>query len=158
MIYRLRAYRDGDAPALATLTRAAIERIGPQAYSPDQVSSWSARHPSGERFAQRVANGDWIVLASGNDDRPVAYALLEPGGHVDMLYIHPDHARRGLAARLLIAVDAEAARRGIARLYTEASDLARPAFESAGYALTGRREFKLDGVTIHNWAMERRLT
>jgi putative acetyltransferase len=50
---------------------------------------------------------------------------------------------------------------GITRLYTEASDLARPAFERAGYSVTHKREFAIAhedrDVPIHNWAMEKPL-
>ena len=51
---------------------------------------------------------------------------------------------------------------GAERLYTEASELARPVFARAGYALLSRRDFTIpaaDGaVAIHNYAMEKRLT
>ncbi|MBB3032974.1 hypothetical protein [Alteriqipengyuania lutimaris] len=53
---------------------------------------------------------------------------------------------------------------GATRLYTEASELARPAFERAGYHgaferagyhVSHRRDFEVDGVAIHNFAMEK---
>ncbi|WP_427968446.1 N-acetyltransferase family protein [Altererythrobacter sp.] len=154
----LRPFRDADAEALATVIRSAIETIGPHAYSPEQVAAWSARHPRAERFRERAADGATIILASDDHDDPVAYALLEPDGHLDHLYCHPDHTRRGLAVRLLEAADAHARSSGITRLYTEASELARPAFERAGYTASHRRDFDLDGVAIHNYAMEKALT
>lgn len=162
MAYTIRPYRDSDAETLAAVSAAAIARIDPHAYSPEQVAAWAARHPGAERFRERVAAGDAIFIAADADDRAVAYALIEADGHLDHLYNHPDHTRRGLAGQLLAMAETYAAAQGAARLYTEASDLARPAFERAGYVVTAKREFTIAHhgreIPIHNWAMEKTLS
>lgn len=140
---------------------AAIAEIGPHAYSAEQVAAWSARHPDASRYRERVADGDVIFVAADAQGRPVAYALIAPDGHLDHLYTHPEHTRRGLAAQLLARVETYAAAHAVERLYTEASEIARPAFERAGYVATRRREFTIAHadreVPIHNWAMEKLL-
>ncbi|MXO50611.1 GNAT family N-acetyltransferase [Erythrobacter gaetbuli] len=155
MAYSIRPYQDSDAEELADVCRAAIRGIGPEAYSNDQVEAWLAQHPGAALYRERVANGATIFVAAGEDDEPVAYALLEPDGHLDHLYNHPAHTRKGLALNLLATASLYARHHGIKRLYTEASDLARPSFEEAGYIATEKREFEIDGVPIHNWAMEK---
>ena len=161
MAYSIRPYRDADAEALARILEEAIRAIGPHAYSPDQVAAWAARHPGAERYRERIRRGDVIFVAADQDDSPVAYVLFEADGHIDHLYAHPDHTRRGLTAQLLAMIEMHARDHGITRLYTEASDLARPAFERAGYAVTHKREFAIAhedrDVPIHNWAMEKPL-
>ncbi len=114
-----------------------------------------ARFPGAQLYRDCVAEGAAIFIAAGEDDQPVAYALLEADGHLDHLYNHPDHSRRGIALNLLTTAALYARHHGMARLYTEASELARPSFEEAGFIATERREFEIDGVPIHNWAMER---
>ena len=104
---------------------------------------------------ERFEAGDSILVAVDTDDMPVAYALLESDGHLDHLYCHPHHTRRGLADRLLAEADRLANSLGADRLYTEASELARAAFQRAGYRVLHRRDFELDGVPIHNFAMEK---
>lgn len=110
-------------------------------------------------YRDRAANGAVIFVAADDADRPVAYALLEPDGHLDRLYNHPDHTRRGLAVQLLIEAETHARSVGMPRLHTEASELARPAFERAGYVVTQRRDFTIEHegkpVPIHNYAMEK---
>ena len=109
----------------------------------------------------RAKRGAHITVAADETDTPVAYALLEhepgEGGHLDMLYCHPDHTRKGLAERVLHAAEHHARSAGLDRLFTEASELARPAFERAGYSVLHRRDFEIDGVAIHNFAMEKHL-
>ena len=157
MAYRLRLFEPGDAPALCALTLDAIRTTGAKAYSPEQVRVWSSGHFSPERFVERAEAGHCIYVVADEANTPCAYALLEPGGHLDMLYCSPQHAGRGLAARLLAHAEADARALGVTRLYTEASELARKAFERADYVLLHRRDFEIDGVAIHNYAMEKAL-
>ena len=161
MSYTIRPYRDGDAPALADMLQASISEIGAHAYTSEQVEAWAARHPGADRLCERAASGAMLFVAADSDDHPVAFSLLEADGHLDMLYCHPAHTRRGLAEQLLIAAETEAKRLALSRLYTEASELARPAFERSGYTVTRRRDFTIEhagkDVPIHNYAMEKAL-
>ena len=157
MPYSIRPYHDGDAEALAEIIFTAIEEIGPRRYSPSQVAVWAARRPGSEQFRKRAAQGDTLLVATDETDWPVAYAILESDGHLDHLYCHPLHTRRGLADKLLNEAEKIARKHGNARLYTEASALARASFERAGYSVTHKRDFDLGGVPIHNYAMEKAL-
>ncbi|MDJ0641362.1 MAG: GNAT family N-acetyltransferase [Erythrobacter sp.] len=157
MAYAIRLFRTEDAPVLAELTLAAIKAIGPKSYTPEQAEAWAARHPGPQRFRERDEAGATIFVAADARDLAVAYSLLEPDGHLDMLYCHPDHTRKGLADELLHTAERHARSLGIHRLYTEASELARPAFERAEYRMQHRRDFEIDGVAIYNYAMEKRL-
>lgn len=160
MPYVLRPFRSDDALCLSEIFAASVREIGAHAYSPDQVAAWVARSTAtAKRILERAEKGHWIMVAADHDGAPIAYALLEPDGHLDQLYCHPEHTRKGLADSLLKAAEGQARRWRCDRLYTEASELARPAFERAGYVVTHRRDFAIehDGqeVPIHNYAMEK---
>ena len=158
MAYTLRHFVTGDAPALSELTLDAIRTTGAKAYSPKQVEAWAQGHHDAQRFVARAEEGHRIYVMADEADAPAAYALLEPDGHLDMLYCSPKHTGRGLAARLLAHAEGEARALGLSKLYTEASELARKAFELAGYTVLRRRDFEVHGVAIHNYAMEKELT
>jgi len=157
----IRRFCADDAAALAALTVAAISKIGPRAYSPVQVAAWAARRPGPERFIASATKGDTILVAVDAGDKPIAYVLTESNGHIDMLYCHPDHTGNGVAGVLLSVAEAEARKSGIARLFTEASELARPVFACAGFTVLHRRDFTIGldtaPVAIHNYAMDKRL-
>jgi len=157
----IRPFRPDDAEALGQITLAAIRETGARAYSPRQIEAWAARHPDPRRFHDGAAKGDTILVRTDDSDRPVAYALVERGGHVDMLYCDPGHGGGSIGAALLKRLEADARLRGIARLFTEASELARPVFARAGWIELHRRDFTLEhegaAVPIHNYAMEKRL-
>lgn len=156
----IRPYRPEDADAIAALTLAAIRTAALRAYSLSQVEAWAARY-SVQRLLDGASNGDVILVVADADDRAIAYMVLETGGHLDMLYCHPDHTGKGLGLALLAEAEAAARMQGAVRMFTEASELARPVFARAGYTLLHRRDFAIpfEGgeVAIHNYAMEKRL-
>jgi putative acetyltransferase len=158
---RIRPFRDEDAAALSALTVAAIATLGLRAYSAKQVMAWAARHLGPPLFLEGAEAGDTILVALSEAGEPAAYSVLREGGLVHMLYCHPDHAGRGHATALLAAIEGEARSAGIDRLHTQASELARPVFARAGFALLHRCDFVLDmggeAIPIHNYAMEKRL-
>lgn len=135
--------------------------MGARHYSPEQVSAWGSRYRSSTGLAKRSETGADIWVACPDDNPPVAYTLLEPDGHLDMLYCHPDHTRRGVADALLSQAEEFARDIGLKRLHTEASELARSAFERAGYAVDTRQNFTIaygeQEVAIHNYEMSRPL-
>ena len=162
MAYSLRPFRSDDASRLTEIFVQAVRTIGPHGYSLEQVAAWAARSPAAEaHILERAAQGQWIMVATDENDVAVAYALLEKDGHLDHLYCHPQHTRNGLADALLKAAESKARSWLCARMYTEASELARAAFERAGYKVTHRRDFTIDHdgqhVPIHNYAMKKTL-
>lgn len=153
----IRAFAADDAPALSALCRASIMELGSLRYSAEQIRAWHDRAPSPEIYLDWIAGGARIFVAEAEAGTIAAYALLEPDGHLDRLFCHPDHARRGHASALLQHVEREARMMGITRLFTEASEVARPVFERAGYIVEHRRDFEMSGVAIHNYAMAKAL-
>lgn len=154
----IRDFRPGDEAALRELCLASIAGLGCRSYTAEQLTAWQGRVPEASRYQERVAGGAMIfVCADEADGTPAAYALLEPDGHLDRLYCHPAHAGRGHGSALLAHAERIGRQLGVSRLFTEASEVARPVFERAGYAVSHRRDFEVDGVAIHNYAMEKLL-
>jgi 8-oxo-dGTP pyrophosphatase MutT (NUDIX family)/ribosomal protein S18 acetylase RimI-like enzyme len=154
---RIRAFRPADAPTLARLFHDAVHGIAAHHYTPAQVAAWAPAVPDPARFLARGADGRTLLVAEGADGVPLAYGDVEADGHIDHLFCRPDAAGAGVAARLYGALEEAARARGIARLYTEASEPARRFFERRGFALLHRRDFTLAGEPMHNYAMQKQL-
>lgn len=153
----IRAFRPGDAPALARIFYAAVHQVAALHYSPEQLKAWAPVVPEPERFLERGADGRILLVAADESDRPLAYGDLEQNGHIDHLYCRPDVAGTGVASALYDRLEAAARDRGIGRLFVEASEPARRFFLRKSFILLQRREFTLGGVAIHNFAMEKML-
>lgn len=153
----IRAFRSGDAPALAQIFHDAVHQVGARHYSPEQLKAWAPAVPKPEGFIEKRADGRILLVAADESDRPLAYGDLEGNGHIDHLYCRPDVAGTGVASALYERLEAAARDGGIGRLHVEASEPARQFFLRKGFVLLERRELTLSGVAIHNYAMVKRL-
>lgn len=150
----IRAYRPEDAPTLAAIFHAAVRVTGAKFYSGAQVEAWSPAPPP--RFNPRLEDGRQIFVATAQAP-PVAFIELEPNGHIDRFYCHPDHAGTGVGSALYAHLEKCARATAIAQLTVEASEAARAFFAAKGFTQTARRDFILRGVAMHNYAMKKTL-
>lgn len=154
----IRLYRPGDACPIAALFVRSVEQLGPRDYSPQQVEAWASRAPSAERVHARATDGRTTLVAVDDTDRPIAFGDLESDGHIDFLYCAPEAAGTGVTSALYDELERIARERGITRLYSEASEAARRFFLKKSFLVRARRQLELDGVPIHNFAVEKTLT
>ena len=129
----LRRYQDADASATWQVFHAAVRRTARARYSAAQVAAWAPDEVDADRWAHRRAAAWTLVALDG--ERVVGFADLTEQGELDMLFVHPDHARRGFATRLVAAVVAEAGRRRLPRVEVRASRVLQPLLERLGFVL-----------------------
>jgi putative acetyltransferase len=156
-VIAIRPYQETDAGALADVFGRAVRGIGSRDYSPAQIAAWIGREPRTERFRAKMADGRRCWVATDEAGRVTAFVDLEADGHIDFLFADPAVAGQGVASQLVDVLEAAAREAGMTRLYVEASEAARRFFLRRGYTVQGRRDFEIDGVAIHNYAIERTL-
>jgi len=151
----IRLYAPTDLDGLIRLFHASVRRIAVKDYTEDQVKAWAPDEADRERWAQRRASRPtWVAEIDGS---LAGFTDLEPDGHVDMMFVHPDHQGRGVAGALLRQVETEAARLGLGRLHTEASITARPFFERKGFRVIAAQTVHVRGQDMVNYRMEKSL-
>jgi uncharacterized protein YhfF/GNAT superfamily N-acetyltransferase len=157
--WTLRRFGPGDEDHLPGIFRAAVTALGARDYDAAQVDAWASLAPAPAVYRERAEDGRCCIVAVDprSPERPVAYADIEPDGHIDHLYCSPAAAGQGLAGRLLATLDDQAKAWGLARLFAEASERALSAFRSSGFRVVQRRELVVAGVAIHNHAVEKDL-
>ncbi|UFP93343.1 GNAT family N-acetyltransferase [Gloeobacter morelensis] len=152
---RLRPYEPGDAPALIHLFRDTVRRINVRDYSPEQVAAWAP-----EEIDSRVWEGqltDRFAVVAQIGEAVVGFTDFESDGHLDRFYVHADYQGRGVGGAMLAAVEAEAVRLGLDRVFTEASITARPFFERRGFRVLQAQTVVRRGEKLVNYRMEKRL-
>lgn len=130
---KIRPFKITDTPSVVTVYRDAVRRIGPTAYSPEQIAAWS-RYPTCEKdFGQRLSQGYTLVM----EENGIIYAFgqLHPRDTFAFLYTAGDTHRKGLGAQLYDALEAHAFSDGLIDMQTEVSRIARPFFEKRGFTL-----------------------
>jgi putative acetyltransferase len=151
----IRTYEATDAAALVDLYRASVRTIAARDYNQSQVRAWAPDAIDEEKFGQRCeSKSTWVAKI---EDRIAGFSDLEPNGHVDMLFVHPDFQRRGVGRALLKHVEKAARAMGLRRLYAEASITARLTFEAAGFRVVVPQTVTIRGESLTNYRMEKRL-
>jgi putative acetyltransferase len=149
----LRPYLDEDAVATLHVFRRAIRLLASADYTPEQLSAWASDEIDPEQWALARHTADTVIAEV--DRRVAGFTDVTADGYIDMLFVDPDVARRGVASALLTWAAEHAAAGGATRLTTHASITARPFFERHGFTVDHRREPVLRGVTMVNYAMSR---
>ena len=149
----IRSYVPDDCRPLIEVFRESVRRTGLRHYSLEQVLAWAPDEIDSVRFGLRRADRQtWVAEIGG---KAVGFSDLEPDGHIDMLYVHPDFQHRGLASALLRVVESAAGERGLTRLYTESSICARAIFERFGFRVLAAQTVAIGGQILANLRMEK---
>ena len=150
----LRPATDADLDALRALYVDAIRTAGPEAYTPEQVATWTRGAESAARFRTHLLGEAAIVAEDAGG--LLGFAALD-GDRVCGLYVRGDAQRRGLGGRLLTAIVAEARARGVARLRAEASAFSVGLFARHGFRVTETDRVVRGGVTFDRYLVARDL-
>jgi putative acetyltransferase len=152
----LRKYHLGDAEALAEVYRDAARNLGRYGYTDEQTAVW-ARHPEDlDQFRASLSQG--LTLCADVDGAAVAFGQVHPTDHIAYLYCHSAHARHGHGSRILSRLENHAASHGVSTLRVEASRVARPMFERAGYCVIAEEHPVRHGVELVRFRMAKALT
>ena len=141
----------GDAAALAGVAQRAITITAAARYDADQLALWASPFTP-ESLAPVVESTSVFVVDHGGEIAGFANLLVADTGRaeVDLLYVDPAFAGRGVARLAVGAVEAEARRRGVTTLFADASLLAAPVFEHLGFTVVERYDKARGPVSFPN--------
>ena len=150
----LRPYLPSDAALCAAIFKAAVEECAADDYDEDQRAAWASRGDDVAAFNTGLGSALTLVAIYGGG--PVGFGSLK-GDSIDMLFIAPAVAGRGVGASLLDALIKLARARGVTKLTSEVSDTARPTFERQGFSAERRNLVRIGGQWLANTTMVKTL-
>ena len=151
----LRPMLPEDIPVLAAIFAASVEELTSDDYSAAQQAAWIGVADDEVTFGKRLATQ--LTLVATRDGAPVGFASLKGADKIDMLYVHPGVARRGVATLLIDALERLAGARGATALTVDASDTAAPLFTKRGYEATQRNSVTVGDEWLANTSMKKTL-
>jgi putative acetyltransferase len=151
----LRPFLPVDTPILAAIFAASIEQLTADDYDAGQQAAWAALADDEPALAERLSRQ--LTLVATVDGEPVGFASLRGKDHIDMLYVHPAVARRGVATSLVDALEKLASARGAAELTVDASDSAKAFFDRRGYTAQQRNAIAIGNEWLGNVSMLKKL-
>jgi len=153
----IRRFHPDDAPQIVNLFQRSVLELAVLFYSEEQAKAWAARGPDLENILSRNQDGRITCVSVNESSEVMAYAELERDGHIDQVYAMPEAAGSDVVSELYDYLENIARELSIKTLYTEASEGARRFFLKKEFLDRGRRDFEIEGVTIHNYAMDKSL-
>lgn len=152
----IRDYRYGDAVAIVRLFFDTVHAVNRRDYSAAQVEAWAPEIPAAEIWHRRMIERSTLIAEE--DGALLAFAELEPNGHLDMFYCRADGVGHGVGGRLYQALEAKATELGLTRIFLEASITAQPFFARRGFRVVAQQTVVRRGVAMTNYKMAKSLT
>ena len=151
MNWTIREGTAADAPACHDVYGDAIRNGTAGRYTPEQARAWAPVEDTGEWLAPRLETGvTWIAVSPS---RAEGFLTITPAGHLDLFFVRPEARASGLAVTLYERATDWAGARGLNRLTTDASHLARSFLEQRGWRVITGESVIRQGVAIERWQM-----
>ena len=128
-----------DRTALPALHTAAVLEFGSSDYDTEDVGKW-AKVDDRSLEDYETDSGDHFTVAIRSDTVAEFGHLVPNSGEIHAVYVHPDHAGRGVGSALLAELEGYARGCGLTELTLQSSLNAVGFYEGAGYDKIGEGE------------------
>jgi|SRR5690606_28279010 len=144
-----------DLTAIHDVFRKAIQNTNARDYTPEQLEVWLGSANDRQRWLRKLEH-QYFILARTNNI-VAGFASLENHSYIDLMYVHPDHAGKGIGTQLVSHIENVARARGVRKLAADVSITATAFFRKKGFLIDHRNERIIKGVEIINYRMSKQL-
>ncbi len=144
-----------DLSAIQEIFVGAVRYVSNKDYTSEQIEVWAMAVENVARWEEKIQTQYFIVAEIAG--ATVGFASLERDDYFDLLYVHKDHLRKGVANALYQAIETASKAAGSGILRTDVSITARPMLERKGFELLHENRNLLHGVEIINYRMEKKM-
>ncbi len=141
-----------DLPEILDLFVVTISTICTKDYTAKQIEAWILSAKNKHRWLDKINREYFLIVCIGN--KIAGFGSLE-NDYLDMMYVHKDYQRQGVASHLLHQLEKQAAENGIVTIHSDISKTAMPFFEKNGYRVTAEQVNDMNGVIVENLRMEK---
>ncbi len=154
--------RKGELRDLAELQKLFLETITEICkadYNEDQIDAWISDTKNNENKQRwiNILTKQFVLVAQIKNDI-IGFITLENGNYIDLLYVHKNHQRKGIANSLYANIENEARQMNQLFLTSDVSKTARPFFEKVGFELIKEQIVVRKNVELTNYKMKKQLS
>ncbi len=124
-------------------------------YDEQQIRVWVSGVNNTERW-KKIMIEQYVIVAEKAEEI-LGFATLNKESYIDLLYVHKDYQRQGIAKLLLDRITKEARRLGYSKLNSDVSKTARPFFAKNGFVQLSEQTNIRQGVELINYKMTKQL-
>jgi len=148
MNIRLRRYFDSDCEITAKLFYDTVHAVNARDYTEKQLSAWANGEDDLKKRHKDLT--EQYTLIAEADGEIAGFGSIDKTGCLDMLYVHKDFQRLGIAAKLCDELE-----KGFEDITVYASITAKSFFEKRGYVVLKAQEVERRGVKLKNFVMKK---
>ena len=132
-----------------------ISTICKHDYSAEQINAWTSSIENIPHWTDRIASQFFLVAEL--DNKIVGYVSLKSNDYLDLLYVHKDYQKQGIASKLYDEIEKQAIRNNSTALHANVSKTAKPFFEKKGFLVIKTQANKIKDIEIVNYKMIKQL-
>lgn len=144
-----------DIDEIGTLYKDTITTINSKDYTKEQIVAWTATYNNEAGWIRRIEEQHFYVATI--DDIIVGFASIDNNGYFDLLYVHKDFQKQGVATNLCSTIENKAKEMGFDEITVQSSITAKPFFTSQGFIQTSEKKKEINGVPFTNAVMSKKI-
>lgn len=146
----IRKYNSSDCESLTMLFYNTVHYVNSKDYTKEQLDAWASGNADLSEWNQTFLKTYTVVAVESNV--LIGFGNVDNTGYLDMLYVHKDYQRKGIAT----AICKELEKYFYAgKITSHVSITAKPFFENRGYKVVREQQVERKGVRLTNYIMEK---
>ncbi|AFD05732.1 GNAT family N-acetyltransferase [Solitalea canadensis] len=121
-------------------------------YNAEQIAAWASTADRTDSLANRIES-QYFYICETTEGIITGFSSLEEDGYLDLMYVHKDYQRQGIATLLLNAIISKATELNLTGLTTEASITAKSFFIKNGFEVTEEQKVFINYIGLTNYKM-----
>lgn len=131
-----------------------ITEICKSDYNHKQIEAWisDTKNNINKSYWQDVLTKQFVLIAQ-QDSKIVGFASLKNANHIDLLYVHKNYQRQGIANQLYSTIEFRTKQKHQSSLTSEVSKTAKPFFEKQNFSVVQKQIVRKNDVSLVNYKM-----
>ncbi|NBA87446.1 GNAT family N-acetyltransferase [Emticicia sp. CRIBPO] len=143
-----------DLGEILQLFAGTIQTVNAADYTEDQLNAWSSGASNQEGWKNRITE-QYFLVAEINGVI-AGFASISFEGYIDLIFVHKDYQRLGVAKRLMHEMEIFATKKALPEIWSDVSITAVPFFLKSGFETDHQYEKTFNGVTFRNTIMRKK--
>ena len=140
----IREYNSDDSKAVYELFFNTVHSVNAADYTEIQLDAWAPKEMDLNIWNNRLLRNNYAVVPELNGVI-VGIGTADDIGYFDILYVHKDYQRMGIASLIANDIEKYLCRKGVKTITTNASITARPFFEKRRYHVQEKQNVECRG-------------
>lgn len=144
-----------DLPQIWDVFEASIKQSCINDYSEKQIAAWVDSRNNSAKWEKKVIEQFFYVAVV--DNSIVGFISFQAPDYIDVMYVHPDHQKMGIATKLFTLILRHVMLLGTAELRVLSSITAKTVYEHFGFNCIQERVVELRGVEMPHYLMIKKM-